>query len=393
MLNGRLPLLALASAGLLWGSTMPLTKLALAAIDPGWLTAVRFVLAALPLLWLARGRGLRSAATMPVMLWGAAGYGVVIALQNLALTRTSVTHAALLIGTVPALVAVFALALGRGTARPAAWAGFALALGGLALVASDGRGSSISGDLLIAISLLLSAAFTVAQPGLLADRDPIAVTAVQFAASALVALPLAVVASGAPQLHDNRAGWLAVVALVLTGTLVPFTLFAWGQARTTPEVAGAFLNLEPVVGAGAGALAFGDPFGHLQMAGGAAVIAGIMLSSVPMPRAAQRLAGRGRATIRAAGMRTPREATALRSSTRTAGSTGYQRLGHPSRPEVLGPGVDHTSGPAAATPMTRRSPMPRAGSPTRPRSGRRRPPRPAGRGGPVTNGRCRRPAG
>jgi O-acetylserine/cysteine efflux transporter len=140
MLNGRLPLLALASAGLLWGSTMPLTKLALAAIDPGWLTAVRFVLAALPLLWLARGRGLRSAATMPVMLWGAAGYGVVIALQNLALTRTSVTHAALLIGTVPALVAVFALALGRGTARPAAWAGFALALGGLALVASDGAG-------------------------------------------------------------------------------------------------------------------------------------------------------------------------------------------------------------------------------------------------------------
>jgi drug/metabolite transporter (DMT)-like permease len=78
---------------------------------------------------------------------------------------------------------------------------------------------------------LLSAVFTVAQPGLLADRDPIAVTAVQFAASALVALPLAVVASGAPQLYDNRAGWLAVVALVLTGTLVPFTLFAWGQAR------------------------------------------------------------------------------------------------------------------------------------------------------------------
>jgi O-acetylserine/cysteine efflux transporter len=290
MFTRRLPLVALAVAGLLWGATMPLTKLALAAIDPGWLTAVRFVLAGLPLLWFARGRGLRAAITPRVMLWGAAGYGIVIALQNLALTRTSVTHAALLVGTVPALVAVFALALGRGTARPRAWAGFGLALGGLALVASDGGGSSVSGDLLVGVSLLLSAAFTVAQPGLLTGRDPIAVTAVQFAASALVALPLAAVQSGAPRLHGDVAGWLAVLALVLTGTLAPFTLFAWGQARTTAEVAGAFLNLEPVVGAGAGALAFGDPFGHVQLVGGAAVIGGIALSALPTPRVLRRLA-------------------------------------------------------------------------------------------------------
>jgi O-acetylserine/cysteine efflux transporter len=294
MLNRRLPLVALALAGLLWGATMPLTKLALTVIDPGWLTAVRFVLAGVPLLWLARGRGLGSAVTPQVVLWGAAGYGIVIALQNLALTRTSVTHAALLVGTVPALVAVFALALGRGTARPRAWAGFVLAMGGLALVASEGGGSSVSGDLLVGVSLLLSAAFTVAQPGLLAGRDPIAVTAVQFAASAGVALPLAAVQSGAPQLRGGTAGWVAVFALVLTGTLAPFTLFAWGQARTTPEVAGAFLNLEPVVGAGAGALAFGDPFGHAQMVGGAAVIGGIALSTLPMPRALRRFAGQVR---------------------------------------------------------------------------------------------------
>ena len=38
----RLAIAALAGAGLLWGTTVPLSKLALAWLPPGWLTAVRF---------------------------------------------------------------------------------------------------------------------------------------------------------------------------------------------------------------------------------------------------------------------------------------------------------------------------------------------------------------
>jgi hypothetical protein len=70
--------------------------------------------------------------------------------------------------------------------------------------------------------------------------------------------------------------------------VLPFTLFAFGQSRVSAEVAGAFLNLEPLVGAIAGAVAFGDPVGLAQIAGGAAIVAGIGLSSLPL------LAGRRR---------------------------------------------------------------------------------------------------
>jgi hypothetical protein len=73
-----------------------------------------------------------------------------------------------------------------------------------------------------------------------------------------------------------------VVALALLGTLAPFTLFAFGQSRVSAEVAGAFLNLEPLVGALAGAVAFGDPVGLVQVAGGLAILGGIGLSSVPL---------------------------------------------------------------------------------------------------------------
>ena len=81
---------------------------------------------------------------------------------------------------------------------------------------------------------------------------------------------------------------LAVIALTAGGTLLPFTLFAFGQSRLSAEVAGAFLNLEPLVGAIVGAAVFGDPVGPVQIAGGAAIVAGIGLSSLPL------LAGRRR---------------------------------------------------------------------------------------------------
>jgi drug/metabolite transporter (DMT)-like permease len=76
----------------------------------------------------------------------------------------------------------------------------------------------------------------------------------------------------------------ATAGLMVLGTLAPSTLFAYGQARVSAEVAGAFVNLEPLVGAAAGALVFGDPFGLALAAGAAAILAGIALSSLPLLR-------------------------------------------------------------------------------------------------------------
>jgi O-acetylserine/cysteine efflux transporter len=283
-MNRRLALVALTLSGLLWGTSAALTKIALGAVEPGWLTAARFVLAGLPLLWVARNR-LRAALTWPIVIWGALGYGVVVELWNLGLVRTSVTHGALLVAAVPGMVAVIALLAGRGSAGARAWLGYALALVGVGLVVAGGGGqASLPGDLCVAASMLLSSGFTVAQSDLLAGRDPLAVTAVQFAAAAVVTVVYAIGTEGLPLAATQvvpTSGLAAVVALVVTATLLPFTLFAWAQARTTPEIAGAFLNLEPLVGTASGAAVFGDPFGLSQCVGAAAVLGGIALSALP----------------------------------------------------------------------------------------------------------------
>jgi len=169
MPTSRTAILALTAAGLLWG-----------------LTVARFAAAA-PLLALVGRGGLRAALAPAVAGAGAAGFGAVILLQNIGIERTSVSHAALVVGAVPVLVALMAAAAGQGVARFAAWGGYALALAGVAMVAgAGGSGASLGGDLIVLASVVLSAAFVVGQPRLLADRDPAAVTAVQFAAAVAV---------------------------------------------------------------------------------------------------------------------------------------------------------------------------------------------------------------
>ena len=283
--NRRNAVAALIAAGLLWGTTVPLSKLALEWLSPGWLTAARFGLAAAVLLAGApHSPGLRAAFTPKVLLSGALGYGGSVMVQNAGISRTSVTHAALLIGAVPVMVAIIAAVWHRTVARPVAWVGFVVSLGGVGLVTAGGGGggATMAGDGLVLASLFLSAAVTVAQGRLLTGRDPVAVTAVQFLGAAVGALLVTVLTEGAPALPGSPGPVLAVVALAAAGTLLPFTLFAFGQSRVSAEVAGAFLNLEPLVGAIAGAVAFGDPVGLAQIAGGAAIVAGIGLSSLPL---------------------------------------------------------------------------------------------------------------
>jgi drug/metabolite transporter (DMT)-like permease len=286
---------ALTAAGVAWGTSVPLSKAALTWLPPGWLVVARFGLAAAVLLATVDRAALRAALRWQVLAWGAAGLGGSVLIQNAGLARTSVTHAALVIGAGPVLVAVIAAAWHHSVARPVAWAGFAISLGGVAVVAAGrGGGASGAGDAMVLLSVLIAATMTVAQRRLLDGQDPAAITAVQFLGAALAALPVAACTEGAPPVPPAGGACvlavLAVAALAAVGTLAPFTLFAYGQHKVPTEVAGAFLNLEPLVGALVGVVAFGDPAGPRLLAGGAAILGGILMSSLPALRGRPRLA-------------------------------------------------------------------------------------------------------
>jgi drug/metabolite transporter (DMT)-like permease len=276
MTQRRTAITALTAAGLLWGLTVPLSKLSMGWLGPAWLTVVRFTIAG-ALLACVNRRDLRAALTPRVAVAGAAGFGAVILLQNAGIERTSVSHAAVLLGTAPMFVALATAVARRRLPSARAAAGYRLALAGIALVAGHGgAGATVAGDSLVLVSAAVSALLIVCQPRLLAGRDPVAVTAVQFAAAAVVALPVALTTRAVDLAGAHPGPVLAVTGLSVVGTLL---LFAFGQSRVPAELAGAFVNLEPVVGAALGWLAFGNRLGPMQAAGAVAVLGGIALSA------------------------------------------------------------------------------------------------------------------
>jgi O-acetylserine/cysteine efflux transporter len=282
--NRRLIFAALIAAGVLWGTTVPLSKLALGWMAPGWLAFARFLLAGAILMVASRSR-LRQAWSPAILISGGLGYGGSVLLQNLGIERTSVTHAALLIGATPVLVAIIAAALRHSVARPLAWAGFALSLAGVAFIASgQGSGSTLGGDGLVLAAQFVSASFTVSQARLLRGRDPLAVTGLQLMSAAVMVLPVALATEHHMAGPVSPAALLATAGLVVAGTVGPTALFAFGQSKVAADVAGAFLNIEPLVGAILGMALFADPLGPAQVAGGLAIVAGIGLSSYQVAR-------------------------------------------------------------------------------------------------------------
>ena len=93
-------------------------------------------------------------------------------LQNAGIDATSVSHAALIVGAVPALVALIARLTGRAPTGPLAWAGFALALAGVGIVAGGGGGgATLGGDVLMLASVTRSARrSSSSSPGCCAGR-------------------------------------------------------------------------------------------------------------------------------------------------------------------------------------------------------------------------------
>ena len=202
-------------------------------------------------------------------------------MQNAGISRTSVTHAALLIGAVPVLVAVIAAVWHHTVARPVAWLGFAISLAGVGLVTAGAGGGGHAGRRRPGAGLAADLGHVHRGPGPAAARAGTRSRSPRCSSwgPPWARWPSRVVAEGAPAAPAGPGPVLAVAALAAGGTLMPFTLFAYGQSRVSAEVAGAFLNLEPLVGAIAGVVFFANPVGPRQLAGGLGIVAGIGLSS------------------------------------------------------------------------------------------------------------------
>lgn len=260
----RLAFLALAAAGVFWGMGFPLGKLALRETAAAHVVLLRFAVAALVALPFAlRGRETRALFRSPVVLLAGALYGVAFLVQFEGLARVSVTLAALLVGVMPALIALSARFLGERVSG-ASWGGVAAATLGAVLIAGKpgGAGTPLGVALsLAALVIFLAWLFVLRKAP--ATAAPMAIPAVTVVVAAATILPIALVMHGAPKLDLSLGAWAGIVGQGLFSTLLATAAWQFGSARVGSASAGVFINIEPLMGAAIGVLLFGD---HLTLA-------------------------------------------------------------------------------------------------------------------------------
>jgi drug/metabolite transporter (DMT)-like permease len=201
-----------------------------------------------------------------------------------AIKLTTATTVALLFGTLPVMTGLFAFALGIERLGSRFWLAAALAFGGAALVAL-GSGGGVSGqlwgDLLGFAASATWAWYTVAVSPLLSRYSTLRVSAVAFT---IGTLPL--LAVGAPQLARQDYGlgvtiWLLLAFAVVGPLVIANLLWFGGISRVGPSRASVFANLQPFLAAIFSLLILSEPISRLQVAGGLAIAAGILLARTP----------------------------------------------------------------------------------------------------------------
>ena len=273
-----LAILALAAAGAGWGVGFPLGKLALAEMPASQMVLLRFALAAvLAAPFALASREARALFRSWPALAAGAFYGLGFLMQFEGLARVRITLAALLVGAMPALIAVCARLMGERLNR-LVWAGVALATAGAALIAGrpEGAGSPL-GIALSVGSLFVFLGWLIALKRAPAGPTPLAVPAVTIVVAALTILPVALVLHGAPKLEVSPLAWAGVAGQGLFSTLLATAAWQYGATRVGSATAGVFINIEPLLGATLGVLLFGDRLTLGLAAGGAMILIGSLV--------------------------------------------------------------------------------------------------------------------
>ncbi|HEX6491729.1 MAG TPA: DMT family transporter [Gaiellaceae bacterium] len=199
-----------------------------------------------------------------------------------AIKLTTATTVALLFGLLPVLTGIFSFALGVERALGARfWLAALLAFAGAALVAL-GSGGGVSGhlwgDLLGLGAAATWAWYSVAAAPLLERYSVLRISTLAFV---IGTLPL--LAVGAHQLATQNYGfgpriWLAYAFAVVGPLLLANLLWFGAIGRVGPARASVFANLQPFLAAIFSLVILSESITGVQVVGGLAIAAGILLS-------------------------------------------------------------------------------------------------------------------
>ncbi len=284
--------LALVAVYLIWGSTYLAIRFALDTLPPFTMAGTRFVMAGLCLLAFARGSGATSADRQ--QWWSAALIGgLMLVGGNGAVCWAEKTVpsglASLLVATVPLwAVAMGALLPGGQRPSPRVILGILFGLAGVGILVQPQKSGAV--DPAGAAALLFAsaswAAGSVLSKRVRLPASPILSTAMQMLCGGSLLLVIGAIAGEWASIHlqsITTKSALAVVYLMVFGSIIGFTAFVWLLRNTTAVIATSYAYVNPLVAVLLGWALNGETPSPRTATAGALVVSAVVLITTARP--------------------------------------------------------------------------------------------------------------
>jgi drug/metabolite transporter (DMT)-like permease len=283
------------AAGCLWGTGFYWGRLALNEMSVEYMVLYRFLFASLgmlPVAFIHRRRfRLTAGEARLLLLCAALGVPIQFLIQFHGLARTTVSHASLMVGAFPVMLAVAATLFTGERLDRFGWLALFTSTVGAALIALGGsrglaaRGQpSLIGDLMVVASLVAAIAWILLSKKLMQTHSPPVVTAYTIlSGTTMLALwtlgpwfasPLTRAnVTPLPFAHVSLIAWVALAISGLFCTAATTLLWNWGIHHVPASRAGVFVNIEPALGSFLGVKLLGEHLGPYAWIGGGLILA------------------------------------------------------------------------------------------------------------------------
>jgi drug/metabolite transporter (DMT)-like permease len=282
---------ACALAGTLWGTGFYFGRIALNEMSVAHMVLYRFWFATAGMLPVALRQRVRLTwpETRTLLICAFLGVPLQFLLQFQGLAHTTVSHASLMVGSMPVLLAAAASLFAGERLDWFGWLALCGSTTGAALVVLGGGSGnryeqpSLGGDLLVLASMVAALAWILLSKKLMEAHSPPVVTAYTILAGTGMLMiwvlgPLWLSplthrrVAPVPFAHVSGTAWAALAISGIMCTATTTLLWNWGIHQVPASRAGVFLNIEPALGSVLGVELLGERLGPYAWLGGALIL-------------------------------------------------------------------------------------------------------------------------
>ena len=205
------------------------------------------------------------------------GVPVQFLLQFKGLQLTTVSHASLIVGALPVLIALSSVWFLQERLKQIEWIVLFISPLGVLAVAFSTRnstsssGPTLAGDLLVFVSMLAATVMILLTKRLTVKYDSLQITSWMLVLGS-VELLMAIECVHPIGFHFSTSVWLAAVAQGVLATAAAYLCWNWGLSHVPASRAGVFLNLEPLLGTFLGVMILHETLGLMAILGGAMIL-------------------------------------------------------------------------------------------------------------------------